>query len=53
MSDMADARECFAAEAVRADGGEVFKGLQLGRSETFAKNWQIFFLRWSVLVTFG
>jgi hypothetical protein len=49
MSDMADARECFAAEPVRADRGEIFKGLQLGCSKAFAKDWQILFLLRSVL----
>lgn len=42
---MADAREGLPAKAVRPQLGQVRKFLDLARSEPFAQNWQVCFLK--------
>jgi hypothetical protein len=44
---MTDASECFASEAISADGQEILKLLQLRSAEAFAKYSKIIFL-WKV-----
>lgn len=45
VRDVADACECFAAEAVCPERREVLEGLDLGRGEALAKDRQVVFLR--------